>query len=134
MEMVRTFANFVWDVHVPEGDEPPLAKAEVASFVNSLVSAGLNPTPLVDHGYAWGFSCTLPHLSMDCLFGLVGGEPSRWLLACSPRRGWFDWCRGRWHEDEQRHFARIVDESLRTDPRVSDLVWFTQDEWDRSPR
>ncbi|WP_152050694.1 hypothetical protein [Tautonia marina] len=88
-------------------------------------------TPPEDEQYAWGFACRLPHLRIDCQIGLVGGEQERWLLACYPWRGWADWWRGRWREDEQGQFVEVADAVLRTDGRVADLQWYTPQEWDR---
>lgn len=128
--MVRTFAGFAWDVPVPEGGQPPYARPAVEALLAALRAVGLDVSPVDDLQYAWGFSCRLPHLRVDCQLGPVGSEQGRWLLACYPWRGWADWWHDRWREDEQEHFVQRVDSVLKADRRVAGLRWYTRQEWD----
>lgn len=130
--MVRTYASFVWNVPISEDAQQPCAELEVERLAAALRSAGPDVSPPEDAEYCWWFECRLAHLVMSCRIGLVGGDPPRWLLACDPRRKFFDRLRGRRWEDEQEHFVAAVDGVLRADERIRDVGWFTREEWNRN--
>ena len=130
--MVRTFASFLWDITIPESDEPPYASTDVAKFVDTLRSTGLDVTPAEDDEYAWYFDCRLPHVRMSCRLGMIGGSPDRWLLACRPCRGLMDWLLRHHWEPEQEGFVRRIAEVFQADSRVCDVRWYSRAEWDRS--
>ena len=129
--MVRTYANFMWDLDIPEDEEPPYAAVEVEEFRERLRVAGLDLSPPEYAQYCWDFTCQLPHIWLACSLGRI--DHCEWLFACDPSRrlaSWLHW--GRW-DDEQEHFVSVVDSVLRTDTRVTNLRWYTRQEW-RTPK
>ncbi len=127
--MVRTFASFTWDVPIAADAQQPYAESEVANLVASFRAAGIELTQPMDAEFAWDFFGKLPHIEMYCQLGLV--ESNSWLLTCHPQRSFVSWILRRWWEQEQEDFVRRLNEELRSEKRISEVRWYSPEEWNR---
>lgn len=128
--MIRRCASFRWNVAIGETERQPFAGTEVANLVGAIRAAGIDVAGPEDADFAWNIRADLVHIGMDCKLGFV--EKTLWLLTCSPyRRTFMDWLLQRSWQQEQMDFLKRLDGVLRAQPAITDLRWFTQEEWDQ---
>lgn len=101
--------------------------------MSALLRGALEPEP-VEVENRWvtyeGHAFDVVHLGkrFDVTLACEDAEAGRWTLSIETRRGLMPWARKTYPKSVSL-IARALHRALKTDPRVSELRWFGEDEW-----
>ena len=130
---MRTHASFLGRFPKDNsGDDPP--GGPLADLIaNHLAHSGCKVSDREPTEYSHTFSVRLDSRSFEVAIGLVDDGHREWLIfvesSMVPLARWFGWS----DRDQYLVVLRAVHECLSTDSRISDLRWYTADEWNSHP-
>ena len=132
---MKTHASFVSSVSKErgDGDSPP------GNELSALLSEALprHGVEVVDSGrtdYSHTFHLRSGRRSFYAMVGLVDDEhPREWLFFADSSLGRVRRLLGASDEDEHRAVLEAAHRVLSADPRISEVRWYTADDWNKRP-
>jgi hypothetical protein len=131
--MLRTHASFRGQFSKDRtGTEPP------GGPIAELIRQGLEAAgSRVENGDSTDYSHTFTIVESGRCFaamvGLVDDGDREWLFFAESTLGWLTRLLGQRDESEHLRVLRAVHGALAADHRISDLRWYSKDEWNQNP-
>ena len=112
------------------GPDPP--GFELAEWVASrLRERGFEAgVPSNEDDYAYAFECRAAKERYWVTVGFMDDGPREWLICFDPRFGLLQRLLGHAGGAAQRDLGSALNEALKSTERVTDVRWYTNDEWD----
>jgi hypothetical protein len=130
---MRTHASFCGSFPEDEDGEDPPGGPLADLIATHLTQSGFKVSNRDSTEYSHTFVVRADSRSFEVMLGAVADEDHPWLLfvesSLFPLARWFGW------RDHEQHVKVLlaVHECLGTDSRISDLRWYTADEWNKHP-
>ena len=131
---VQDFVTFETDVEPldadgPHDESPPPGRSVAARLVSHLRDAGAHVSHDVTpwETYGWEFGVRANDVGVSCILQ----ASDSWLLITHPVRSFWDRLRGRSFATEHSAVCLAVNETLRADPAVRNVRWYTRQEFER---
>lgn len=130
---MRTHVSFQKVSQTSPDETPPFGRDVAEALVCSLGQHGLGPIALDELDYAFTFHCKIGGRKFYVMIGLVDDGVRQWLVSTDSTIGWLGRLFGAKDVEEHVQLVKAIDDSLRSDPSVSSIRWYTAQAWNNSP-
>lgn len=126
---MRTHVSFQKASQNLSGDDLPLGRDVAEDLVRSLKQQGMAAIARDELDYAFSFRYQVDRQVFRVMIGLVDDGVRQWLVSTDSTIGWFGRLLGLKDGEEHLELVKAIDEILWSDPGVSSVRWYTQDDW-----
>ena len=124
-EELRSQVSFVYN-------QPTSRTAMASALHEGLEEAGHECSEPADIGYAETFRCNFEGQNFSILVGLLSDDVREWLISTASRRWYWNRLWNTSDVENHRELARAVHRILKADSLITDLRWYTTEEWSDS--
>lgn len=111
----------------------PWGKEVAEALAARLKAKGLNVTaPENYEDWAWDFDCRMGSRVFSILFSMVDDGPREWAIWVQHAVGRIRRLFGVDDSKEMMGLVQELDGTLKSDPSISEVRWYTEESWDHS--
>ncbi len=128
---MRTEVSFQTTTDEPLEQNPA---GDLATWLsNELLAAGLQTSKPENVDYAFALRCHVDGRDFYLLVGYVGDGIRQWLVSTNSGLGWLKRLLGASDKTEHARLTREIHRVLSTNDAISDIQWYTVDDWNDDP-
>jgi len=131
--MLHTHASFRGEFSKDREDTDPSGRVLADLIVQHLSGDGLHVTRRDSTDYSHTFDVLADKRRFGATVGLVDDGDREWLFFAESSLGWLPRLFGQRDDAEHLRVLRSAHGALSADPRVSELRWYTEEEWNNNP-
>ena len=125
-ELLRSEASFVYT-------QPTGRQAVASRLVEGLRAAGYECNQPSDIGYAETFRCMVDDQDFSIVVGLMDDGVREWLVSTNSRLKYWQRLWKSPDTESHRKLAKAVHLVLKADPFLTELRWYTSEDFAQSP-